>query len=396
MRKFLLLGVCLAAATGGTSIAQAADQNVTSGLSLKINGWIGFMAGLSISDTKNSTFDRDYDFISNARLQFDVKNVTDSGLEYGARIRFNNVDRKNNVTVDRTYVYVKGSFGTLTFGDAPYVAADVGYVYAHDVFNSKLGLGASWGDGLDGKFNLFGGSDTFYAFDPTYGIGGLNGKDTKIKYTSPTFSGFSFGIDFTPVAGGNIHAGPNGRNDLFNDNGTPLIGSDDVRYENIVTGGIQYTNTFDGTTVVARASAGTGNGVSTNLVSNHDYEAYSLGGQIVHSSGFAASVNWVHFSSTFRADKAIDSITGDLSYYGGPYVISLGYAYTTAEKNNGLESSFTDGADLKTNHSASLSFLYSLAPGLGTFTELVYEKNEFRTGQDYEATALTTGLSLSF
>ena len=84
---------------------------------------------------------------------------------------------------------------------------------------------------------------------------------------------------------------------------------------------------------MARASAGTGNGVS----GNDDYEAYSLGGQIVHSSGFAASVNWVHFASTFRADKAIDSITGDLSYYGGPYVISLGYAYTTAEKGNKLE-----------------------------------------------------------
>jgi hypothetical protein len=384
MRKVLLLGVCLAAAAGGINAAQAAETPVTSGLSLKISGWIGFLAGLSLSNTDDDTFDRDYDFASGARLQFDVKNVTDSGLEYGARIRMNNVDRRNDVTVDRTYVYLKGAFGIITLGDAPYAIGDFGYVYAHDTLNSKLGFGAGWGDGLDGKFNLFGGSDTFYAFDPTYGIGGLNGKDTKVKYTSPSFSGFSFGIDFTPLAGGNGHAGPGGRNDLFNDS--------TARYENIVSGGVNYTNTFDGTTVVARASAGTGNGVS----GNEDYEAYSLGGQIVHSSGFAASVNWVHFASTFRADKSIDSITGDLSYYGGPYVISLGYAYTTAEKGNKLKSSFTDGADLQANHSAALSFLYNFAPGLGSFTELVYERNEFRTGQDYEATSLTTGVSLSF
>ncbi|WP_343713596.1 porin [Inquilinus sp.] len=380
-----MLGVCLAAATAGINTAQAADAPVTSGLSLKINGWLGFMAGLSLSDTNDDTFDRDYDFLSNARLQFDVKNVTDSGLEYGARIRFNNVDRRNNVTVDRTYLYVKGSFGTVTFGDAPYAIGDFGYVYAHDTLNGKLGLGAGWGDGLDGKFNLFGGSDTFYAIDPTYGIGGLNGKDTKIKYTSPSFSGVSFGIDFTPVAGGNGHAGNGGRNDLFNDAST--------RYENVVTGGVQYTNTFDGTTVTARASAGTGNGVNPGV---HDYEAYSLGGQIVHSSGFAGSVNWVHFASTYRADKAIDSITGDLSYYGGPFVVSIGYAYTTAEKNNGLNSQFTSGQDLKTNHSVIGSFLYNLAPGLNTFTELSYEKNEFRAGKDYEATNLTTGLAISF
>jgi hypothetical protein len=387
-----MLGMCFIAVAGSIDAARAADATVTSGLSLKISGWIGFMAGLSLSDTNDSTFDRDYDFISGGRLQFDVKNVTDSGLEYGGRLRFNNVDRRNNVTVDRAYLYVKGGFGTVTVGDAPYAIGDFGYVYAHDTLSGRLGFGALWGNGLDGKFNLFGGSNTFYAVDPTYGIGGLDARDTKIKYTSPTLSGVSFGFDFTPVAGGNIHAGNGGRNDLFNDNGTPLVTTDDVRYENIVTGGVQYTTTFDGTTLTARTSAGIGNGVS----GNHDYEAYSLGGQIVHASGFAASVNWVHFSSTFRADKAIDSITGDLSYYQGPFVVSVGYAYTAAEKNNGLNSTFTDGRDLKANHSVMGSFLYNLAPGLNSFTELSYERNEFRIGQDYESTHLTTGLLLSF
>ncbi|MGO4725270.1 MULTISPECIES: porin [unclassified Inquilinus] len=377
MRRILLLGVCLAATTAGIGAAQAE-------IAVKINGWVGFLGGVFVTRTDTGTLDRDYDFVSGARLQFDIKNVTDGGLEYGARIRFNNADRKNNVTVDRTYIYVKGGFGTITFGDAPYASGDIGYVYAHDTLNSKLGLGAGWGDGLDGKFNLFGGSDVFYAFDPTYGIGGLNGKDTKIKYTSPSFSGFSFAFDFTPVAGGNGHAGPGGVNDLTNDATT--------RYENIVTGGLNYANTFDGTSVRVAGSASTGNGVS----GNNDFEAYSFGGQIGLASGFAASVNWVHFSSTFRAKKSIDSITGDLSYATGPFVASIGYAYTTAEKGNGLKSSFTDGTDLQANHSVVLSFLYNVAPGLNTFTELSYERNEFRAGRDYEASTLTSGMALSF
>jgi hypothetical protein len=377
MRRILLLGVCLAATTAGIGAAQAE-------IAVKINGWVGFLGGVFVTRTDTGTLDRDYDFVSGARLQFDIKNVTDGGLEYGARIRFNNADRKNNVTVDRTYIYVKGGFGTITFGDAPYASGDIGYIYAHDTLNSKLGLGAGWGDGLDGKFNLFGGSDVFYAFDPTYGIGGLNGKDTKIKYTSPSFSSFSFAFDFTPVAGGNGHAGPGGVNDLTNDATT--------RYENIVTGGLNYANTFDGTSVRVAGSASTGNGVS----GNNDFEAYSFGGQIGLASGFAASVNWVHFSSTFRAKKSIDSITGDLSYATGPFVASIGYAYTTAEKGNGLKSSFTDGTDLQANHSVVLSFLYNVAPGLNTFTELSYERNEFRAGRDYEASTLTSGMALSF
>jgi hypothetical protein len=377
MRRILLLGVCLAATTAGIGAAQAE-------IAVKVNGWVGFLGGVFVTRTDTDSLDRDYDFVSGARLQFDIKNVTDGGLEYGARIRMNNVDRKNNVTVDRTYVYVKGGFGTITFGDAPYASGDIGYVYAHDTLNSKLGLGAGWGDGLDGKFNLFGGSDVFYAFDPTYGIGGLNGKDTKIKYTSPSFSGFSFAFDFTPLAGGNGHAGPGGVNDLTNDATT--------RYENIVTGGLNYANTFDGTSVRVAGSASTGNGVSNN----HDFEAYSFGGQIGLASGFAASVNWVHFSSTFRAKKSIDSITGDLSYATGPFVASIGYAYTTAEKGNGLKSSFTNGTDLQTNHSVVLSLLYNVAPGLNSFTELSYERNEFRAGRDYEASTLTSGVALSF
>jgi hypothetical protein len=296
----------------------------------------------------------------------------------------NNVDRKNNVTVDRTYLYVKGSFGTITFGDAPYAIGDIGYVYAHDTLNGKLGLGAGWGDGLDGKFNLFAPSDTFYAIDPTYGIGGLNGKDTKIKYSSPSFSGLSFAMDFTPLAGGNSHAGPGGQADLVNDSNS--------RYENIVTGGINYANTFDGTSLRVSGSTGYGNGVS----GNHDYEAYSAGGQVGFANGFAASVVWVHFASTYRADKSIDSITGDLSYATGPLVFSVGYAYTTAEKGNLLRSSFTNGADLQTNHSVIGSVLYNVAPGLNGFTELSYERNEFRTGRDFEATSLTSGVVLSF
>jgi len=42
----------------------------------------------------------------------------------------NNVDRKKQRHRGPHYVYVKGGFGTLTFGDAPYIAADIGYAYA--------------------------------------------------------------------------------------------------------------------------------------------------------------------------------------------------------------------------------------------------------------------------
>ena len=113
MKKILLGGTALA-------VAAMAAAPASADIDVKIHGFVGAQAALILDSTgTDGERDRDYDFFTSARLQFDIKNVTDSGLEYGARIRMNQVDRKNNVTVDRTYVYVKGGFGTITFGDQP-------------------------------------------------------------------------------------------------------------------------------------------------------------------------------------------------------------------------------------------------------------------------------------
>ena len=382
MKKSLFCGTALAV-LAVASAAQAEDANVTSGLQLKLSGRIGFLAGVLFNDNRSPDIDREYDFESGARLQFDVKNVTDSGLEYGARIRFNNVDRRNDVTVDRTYVYLKGSFGTVTLGDAPYIAEDY-LVYAHQTLGTNFGIDSDWADGFRSPGTWIGGSDAFFAVAPYQQFGGLNSKDTKVKYTSPSFAGLSFGVDFTPVVGGNGHAGNGGRNDLINDTSTI--------YENVIGGGVDYRQTFDGTQVRFSGMAYNGNGVG----SNHDLEAYYLGGQVGFANGIWASASWTHFSSTFRADKAIDSIVGDLSYTTGPWLASIGYAYTTAEKDSGLNSTFTDGDDLKTSHNVIGSLVYNVAPGLDVFSELRYEKDEFRVGKDFETSSLSVGSILNF
>ncbi len=389
MKKVLLGGTALvAAALIGAMPASAEDAAVTSGLQLKISGFVGSQATLSLGDSQNDEFARDYDFQTNARMIFDVKNVTDSGLEYGGRIRFNSVNRREDVQVDRTYVYLKGAFGQVTFGNAPTTADDFGYVYAHDELNGDMGLGAGFGDLLDGNFFLGGGD--FFSIDATY-LAGVSNADTRIKYTSPTFDGFSFGVDFTPVIGGPDHAGNGGRNDLFND--------DETVYENVVSAGVNYEQTFDSVSVRVAASAITGNGVLTSgsgaNPGGHDLEVSTLGGQ-VGSGGITASVNWTHNEQTARADKPVDTIIGDLSYQFGPFLASASYAYTWADKGNGLNSSYGSGEDLKDNHMAGVNLTYTLAPGLNTYAEVLYEKQNFRAGAEWESASLGTGIVLGF
>lgn len=53
----------------------------------------------------------------------------------------------------------------------------------------------------------------------------------------------------------------------------------------------------------------------------------------------------MHSDAGARTSGAPDQACLDLSYFRGPFVVSVGYAYATAEKGNGLNATFTDGQD---------------------------------------------------
>ena len=383
MKKVLLASSALAVVGIWGLPASAAD--VTSGLELKVSGFVAFQATLLATDSDHSTIDRDYDFQSGARLIFDIKNTTDSGLTYGGRIRFNAVNRKDNVQVDRTYVYVQGSFGTITLGNGTQSAADFGYIYAHDEQAGEHGSGY-YGDLLDGSYFLGGGK--LFSIDPTY-QSGISNEDTRIKYTSPDIGGFSFGADFTPTVGGADYAGNGGRSDLYN--------NDTLLYENVISGGVNYQQDFGDVGVRVGGSITYGNGVrSTDNPDGRDARIYTFGGQ-VSSGGIYASVNWVRNESVAAYDKPISTVIGDISYDVGPFLASVSYAYTwTDGRNNGVNSSYTSGEDLKDNHLAGVNLTYTLAPGLNAYGEVIYEKQNYRVGRDFETATIGTGLSIAF
>ena len=365
MRTITLGGAAFAVAAAISMPASAADGSVTSGLQLKISGFVAFEGGLLLSARDHSSLDRDYDFNSNGRLQFDIKNVTDSGLEYGARIRMDNVNRRSNVTVDRQFVYVKGGFGTITVGDGPSVAGDFGYFFAPDTVLHAQG---GYGDNVDGNYRYGGGN--FFQLDPTYRTGLKS--STKVKYTSPSFNGFIFAVDFTPVisvkSDKSLSNGPTGRADLFNT---------DQTFENAVSVGAGYESTFGGDTLKIRGTAAYANGVS----GNYDLRTFSFGG--LYATGpITASLNWVTTPSGFatgQTNKGVSTIAAGLGYTWGAFNFGLGYAYTWGEKNNDLSQSLTPNArDLKDNHVAGATVAYTLAPGLTTYAEVIYETQSFR------------------
>ena len=375
---------CAAAAICAALAGPAAAEPATSGLDLRISGFLGFEGALVLDQSGDSGFARDYDFRSGGRLQFDAKAATDAGLEYGARIRFNSVNRRDDAKVDQVYVYLQGGFGTITLGDADAVAGDYGYIFAHDAVVGEMGRGANWGDNLDRDFAYGGGH--FFSLDPTY-ITGIGDPDSRIKYTSPDLGGFSFAVDFAPVVGGSTHAGNGGRHDLIDDGET--------LYENVVTAGANYTARIGDATVLVSGAAATGHGVG----GHRDLEAYSLGTQ-VKAGDITGSVNWVHSASFADSGKAVDTVSASLAWRFGDFEAGLGYAWTTGRKGNGLTGDDDHGdagrSDLDQNHLAAATLAYTVAPGLNAYAELTWETASFRQGPDFNNTVLTSGLVLGF
>jgi len=95
----------------------------------------------------------------------------------------------------------------------------------------------------------------------------------------------------------------------------------------VVTGGINYANTFDGTTCASPGAAATATASAATTTSKPTARRPGRLRQRLRRQRELGAL-----LQHFRAKKAIDSITGDISYATGPFVASIGYAYASAEK----------------------------------------------------------------
>ena len=104
-----------------------------------------------------------------------------TGLEYGATIEFE-ADTNETFNTDESWIFLRGGWGELRLGDQDGV-----------VDNSTIGgqtIAAGTG-GIDG-------SDAVITAAPVVFLT-LTDDATKIRYYTPSFSGFSVGVSYTPT-----------------------------------------------------------------------------------------------------------------------------------------------------------------------------------------------------
>jgi outer membrane protein OmpU len=197
---------------------------------LTITGFARFFAsGGQLDDARqDNSFSRKLDFSNDTEVHVIARAKSEqTGMEYGATIEFE-ADTNRTDNTDESWLFLRGGWGEVRLGDEDGVAD-----------NSSVGaqtLAAGTG-GIDGTV-----IDTV-----SQGMVYLtNSNDaTKIRYYTPTFSGFSFGIDYVPtqevIDSGAFNGDFLARKD----------GANAMQAKNVVEPGLVYKGDLGGVAVLA-------------------------------------------------------------------------------------------------------------------------------------------------
>ncbi len=369
MKKILLGTSALAAValSAGTATAEAPTVTLTGGIQYAYVSYDNDKK--SAPTTKKS--DRGNDLSSSAsgnEIQWTIKGVSDTGLEYTGRIDW----RYDTNAMDETWIKLGGGWGNVVIGSDDAVSDNV-----RDAFNVAAGSG-----GVDG--NWFDNVSDNVGKAGAPGIG--NGDASKISYYSPDFSGVSFGVSYTPT----------------NNNATGVTkgatSTDDI--EGQMDAIISYNGTFDDITVGLDAaySAGKSETEGSAASTKEDLKAYHIGG-VVTVAGFSIGAGYSKHgeSGALKVNKGAEKSSYNIGVKYNLNGVNVSAIYTSGKANAGLPTgTVTDD----TYKAWSIGADYVVADGLKAFADFG-QTNTKRAGgklaaDKNKATVFLIGTKISF
>jgi outer membrane protein OmpU len=332
---------------------------------LELSGFQQFFASGGDADADAS--DRGFAFTTNTEIHVNGSIMADNGVTFGFRVEIE-ADSGEDNNVDENSIWASGGFGKLEFGNND---------GAEDSFMvNGSNSGVDYG-GVGNPTSTF--LSTAYAGNARTSVdfrGGIDTSDaTKITYTTPNFSGFSFGVSYTPdTADGS--------------DGNEFHRAEAEGVHDNVGIGLGYEGEFNGFGLELGLTGAYG-------VSGFDAEPegdpWGIGGGLAVSfSGFTIAAGAVYDDFDDNGDTGWAADLG-VGYAAGPWNFSV----------NGIYSKDDDSDDELLGGSANVG--YNLAPGVTVFVAGFIGQEDF--GDDTEAevgsddnqiVAVTSGLKLAF
>ena len=375
MKKILLGTTALIGAAGlYASAASAATPTVT------VGGFADFQTGYTSED--QDTARRSWLFQNDTEVHFRVDGKADNGLGYGAVIELEadvSADADGEgFNADKTFLYMQGGWGRVELG-ATTDAAQALTVDASNIARATGGIDGDWYDFVNltwsgaAPFIISPDLPVAHGAATSAGVSGAAGSSedsTKIVYYTPRWSGFQFGINYSPDAG---NAGT----------AAGFTADTNGDFENVWSAGVNYNGKFSNVGVAASL---TGEFGESETAAIEDLAAWALGVNFTYMGwSFAGS-----YGDWGDSGLAIAATSDDSDYW------TLGLAYDFGPFGASITYLDAEYADNESTH-LSIGVDYKLAPGLVPYAEVnFFELDLDGTTVDNDGTVFLLGTQLTF
>lgn len=291
----------LVASTALVAVAFAGQANASEKIKLSVGGYMEQWAGFADEDN-TAAGGRTNAFQSDTEIHFKGSTTLDNGIEVGATVELEG--ETSGDQVDEQYLYINGGFGQVKLGKDDSAADDMG------ITAPSVGpVGVNDGD-MSNWVNA-------YLIDTVRSSGDQN----RLTYYTPSISGFRAGVSFAD------DSNRNGANGYDNQSGSG---------DNIVSGGLEYLNDFDGWSLGLSATGEeSGDGAWYGAGVNVGFGNFTVGGSYGHTEDdYGLSDGRELDAYDIGVSYALDAATVSLTYgyeevdgEGDISAVDLGLAY---------------------------------------------------------------------
>lgn len=359
MKKILLSSAAIVGVAFAAAPAMAQVDVTVGGHTKNYVGWLD-------QDEATGVEVKSFDMLRESELHFNAEGTADNGLTYGFHVE-TEVDGADGFAVEESYLYLSSSLGRLNLG-------------SEDGANYLLQVAAPSADAnIDGLRQYI--QPIRFASGPagssTLGLTGIDYandvtlQSEKITYLSPNWSGFQFGLSYTPEVGDADTSGLVGFNIDDNDALEDAY-EGAVRYEGTFNNvgfavGAGYTHVDEGT-----GAAGTDDVNQWNVGADLDIGAFGLGAVYTETNNIGGT----------DGDDSDTWVIG-ADYTTGPFQFGASYLNADVDTVGDIDR-YTGGV------------VYTVTQGLTLRGSISFTEADAAVGADQDATSVLGGIQFNF
>ena len=378
MKKYLLSGVAAGVVAFAAAPAMAQIDLTVGGHTKNYVGWLS-------QDTAPTTDERNFDITRETELHVNAEGTADNGLVYGFHLEMN-VDGGNGGTIpEESYLYLASNMGRVNVGSedgaayllqvaAPSADSNIDGIrqYIQPVNYSIASANTAFTTYLNTTVNTADGFD----YDNDF----AGQANEKLTYLSPVWSGFQFGLSYTPDRDSALNSGP-AREGFAQDDQANTYGE-------VYEGAVRYEGTFNN--VGFALGAGYTKGMlEQDTAALDDYKEWNVGADF-NIGAFGVGGVWTENNNGTDAGDQDRTFVVGVDYTTGPF--QLGASYYDKDDENGLAAGEYETARY------TGGVIYTAAPGLSFRGSISHISHESPTAgvSDVDATSVLGGIQLNF